>query len=70
MKLTLLIPMIVLLAAQAPAQGKVAEEIGKLLDAGEIDSAEARVKFYLKADPDNVDAIMMSGNVLLTGRPI
>ncbi|MDW3196893.1 MAG: hypothetical protein R8G66_31240 [Cytophagales bacterium] len=46
-------------------QGPIANEIGQLLQSGEVDKAKERVEFYLKQNSKEVDAIMMKGNVVL-----
>ncbi len=42
-----------------------AETVGKLIDEGKIAEAREKIDEYLKKDPNNVDALMMKGNVIL-----
>ena len=53
------------LATLVFGQGKVADDISTLLQAGKLVEAEELTNRYLLEDPANVDAIMMKGNVLL-----
>lgn len=46
-------------------QGKIAEDISALLQAGKLSEAEELTNRYLLEDPASVDAIMMKGNILL-----
>lgn len=50
-------------SAHAFSDAKAA--IGALIKAGKIDEARTRVRDYLAQDPNDVDAIMMKGNVIL-----
>ena len=59
------------LAAQArtaiggSAGSDAAQVVGRLVGQGRLDEAAAKVEEYLAADPDDVDALMMKGNVIL-----
>lgn len=53
MKSSILISLIFAFVSNLPGQGKVAEENGKLIHDGQLDKAEERVNFCLKADSNN-----------------
>ncbi len=69
MKKLLLIWLVGMIPSLSVSQGKVAREIGELIQNGKIDEAQQRVDAYLATDPHNVDALMMKGNVLLNKSP-
>ena len=46
------------------AQSDVIEVIGGLIEDGKIDEADKKIEEYLKKYPDDVDVLMMKGNVL------
>ena len=52
-------------APGGPGGSDAAQVVGKLVSQGKLDEAEARVEEYLAANPDDVDALMMKGNVIL-----
>lgn len=52
-------------ATGAPAGSDAAQVVGRLIGQGRLDEAAARVEDYLSANPDDVDALMMKGNVIL-----
>jgi len=47
------------------AGSDAAQVVGRLIGQGRLDEAAAKVEDYLAADPDDVDALMMKGNVIL-----
>ena len=58
-----------MLASLTYSQGRVAQEIGDLIQRGKLDEAQEKVEAYLEKDPHNVDALMMKGNILLNRSP-
>lgn len=47
------------------AGSDAAQVVGRLIGQGRLDEAAAKVEEYLAANPDDVDALMMKGNVIL-----
>ncbi|MBL8967667.1 MAG: hypothetical protein JNG85_11720 [Spirochaetaceae bacterium] len=52
-------------AATGPAKGGAADKVGALLRSGKLAEARSAVEAFLAADPADVDARMMLGNVIL-----
>lgn len=57
--------MILFVPHHAFARSDAAAVVGDLIQKGKITEARAAVEKYLKKDPDDIDAIMMKGNVIL-----
>jgi tetratricopeptide (TPR) repeat protein len=54
-----------ILPAPAHAKSDAKEVIGELIRKGEVKKAREKVHEYLAKDPNDIDAIMMQGNVIL-----
>jgi tetratricopeptide (TPR) repeat protein len=57
---------LLLLTTSLFAQENVVEEVGDLLDRGKLKKANIVIEKYLAQYPDNVDVLMMKGNVVLS----
>jgi len=65
MRPVFLVLVIIALHTNTLSQGKVAKEIGDLISKGDLVEAQRKVNAYLAADPHDVDALMMKGNMIL-----
>ena len=52
-------------APGGPAGSDAAQVVGRLIGQGRLDEAAAKAEEYLAVNPDDVDALMMKGNVIL-----